>query len=115
MPTELSSTAIVEKSTIVIRASFSDEDGTPEAPGTLSWTLTTSAGVIVNSREDVEVVSPTANEDIVLYGDDLAILGTTDNRIRILTLQGTYDSVLGSNLPINDSCTFMIQDLVAVS
>ena len=99
----------------MIRASFSDEDGTPEVPKALTWSLTTSTGTFVNERENVVVSELAANVDIVLSGDDLAILGTSDNRVRILTVEGIYDSALGDNLPIKDSCSFSVQDLVAVS
>ena len=100
------STKAVEKSTYVIAIAFTDADGTPVVPNSITWTLTDSSGNVVNSRSAV-VVSPASSIDVVLSGDDLAIqrpsiLG------RILTLEWVYDSSYGNNLPGKNEVTFDI-------
>jgi len=115
MTTELTTHA-KEKSTYIITASFTDEDDAAVAPKTLTWTLTDDQGDVINGREDVEVSSPSSSEDIVLSGDDLALQsGETSRGVRILTVEGTYDSDAGSDLPLNDEIRFIVDGLVAVS
>ena len=115
MPTNLSTKA-VEKGTFIITTAFADEDGTAVTPQTFTWTLTNKAGTVINSREDVAGPSPlTASIDTVLQGADLAILSPQDDRVRVFTIEGTYNSNAGSNLPLHDKCTFIIQDFEVIS
>lgn len=114
MPTTLTTKA-TEESTYVITAAFTDEDGSAVTPkdGTV-WSLYDRGGNVINSRQDVAIVAATS-VDIVLSGDDLQITGVSDDGVRKLTIEGTYDSSLGSDLPLNDECTFSIEDLVGVT
>ena len=115
MPTTLSSVA-VEKSTYVVVAAFTDENGDAVAPTTLTWTLTDSEGNIRNSRENVEVSSPSSSENIVLSGKDLALKNQGNYKEdRILKIHATYTSSYGSGLPLRASCRFSIVNLKAVS
>jgi hypothetical protein len=111
MPTVLSTKAI-DKSTYVVTATFTDEDDNAVAPQTLTWTLTDESGTVINSREDVDVSSPGTSEDFVLSGDDLAV---ADGSTRLLTIEATYNSDAGSDLPIRDQVRFTIEDLTAVT
>jgi hypothetical protein len=111
MPSVLSTNA-VDKSTYIVTAAFTDEDDAAVAPTTLTWTLTDDLGTVINDREDVEVESPSSSEDIVLSGDDLAV---ADGSVRILTVEGTYNSDAGSGLPLKDQVRFTIEDLTAVT
>lgn len=111
MPTTLTTHA-VEESTFIITASFTDEDGNAVTPSTLKWTLTDDAGNVINSREDVSI-APASSVDIVLSGDDLALSGYGP-AFRILTIEGTYSSDAGSDLPLKDSVKFVVDNLVAV-
>ena len=106
----------IEKATYVVVATFTDENGTEVAPKTLQWTLTDRKGRIINSRQNVVVGSPaTGANNIVLSGNDLKLLNN-DNRIRIITIEATYDSATyGSDLPIKESADFKIRDLVKVT
>ncbi|MBW1989260.1 MAG: hypothetical protein JRI97_06910 [Deltaproteobacteria bacterium] len=114
MPTRLATRA-VEKSSFIVRASFTDAEGNPMVPATLSWTLTNAEGSVINGRHDVSVGSPACPQDIVLSGDDLALYGANDRGARVLTLKGTYYcSLAGESLPFTDSARFFIQDLSAV-
>lgn len=113
MPTTLSIKAI-EEATYIITAAFTDEDGNAETPKAgLVWTLTDGNGNIVNDREDVALIEATSI-DIVLSGDDLAVLAG-ETQTRILLIEGTYDSALGSDLPIRDEATFEITNLTGVT
>lgn len=115
MPVELTTHAI-EKSTFVITAAFTDEDGTSVAPQTATWTLSDDGGTIINSREQVEISSPTSSEDIVLSGDDLALqTGETNLGTRVLTIEATYNSDLGAGLPLNGSVIFTVDNLIKIS
>lgn len=104
----------VEKSTYVINMSFKDENGTAVTPGTLTWTLTDTKGRVINSRENVAVSVPTSSENVVLYGDDLA-LSQNDNRTRVFTAYATWSGTYGASLPLRNECEFMIESLLKVS
>lgn len=113
MPSILTTT-VTEESTCVITAAFTDDAGASVVPNSLTWTLTDGDGTIINSRDGV-TISPDSSVDIVLSGDDLAVGGASDDLIRYLLVEGTYDSDAGSNLPIKDQVRFVISDLVAVT
>lgn len=115
MPTTITSTKAIEQSTFVITCSFTDEDGDAVAPDTLSWSLTDEDGTIINSREDVAVTSPSASEDIVLSGDDLALVSGHEEDERYLVLEGTYTSDAGTGLPIRDQVKFYVSNLKKVT
>jgi hypothetical protein len=105
-----------EQSTYSISASFTDEDDEAVAPKTLSWTLTDISGTVINERENVNIPSPSASEDIVLSGADLALQSNESTQgVRVFTVEGTYDSDAGSDLPLNDEIRFIVDGLVAVS
>ncbi len=107
------STNAAEESTYVITASFTDETGSTVVPGSVTWTLSTDKGTIVNSRNGVTATAATSIT-VVLQGDDLAILGRESNH-RIFTLQATYDSDAGSDLPLKEEVHFSITPLVMIS
>jgi hypothetical protein len=115
MATILSTNAI-EESTYIITATYTDQDGAAVTPNAgLNWTLTDDSGNIINERENVAIAVPSTSNSIVLSGDDLAV-PTTVNRVRIFTVEGTYNSATyGNNLPIKAQCQFTIDDLTAVT
>jgi hypothetical protein len=101
-----------EGGTYIITVDFLDEDGGAIAPDTLSWTLTDSNSTVINSRSAVSVSSPEESEDIVLRGSDLALqTGEGDGAVRVVTIEATYDSLSGLDLPLRDSAYFHIQSL----
>ena len=103
-----------EKSTYVVTAAFKDEDGDAVTPNSgLTWTLTDESGNIINLREDVDI-SSASSVNIVLTGDDLKWLAGV-NKWRVVTIEGTYDSTLGTGLSFRDEVRFEIENLVAVS
>lgn len=110
MPTTITTKA-VEQSTYVVTVAFTDEDGDAVTPTAAAWSLRDGNGAIVNSREDVSA-TPGTSIDIVLQGDDL---NADDGLARILTVEATYNSDLGTGLPLKDEVTFTIDDLIGVS
>lgn len=85
-------TSVLEGGTIVVTASFTDEDGNSVTPNELKYTLK-KEGMIVNEKEE-ESVTPSSSVDVVLSGDDLP-QGTL-----YFIIEGTYDSNAGSDLPL---------------
>lgn len=115
MPREKLTARADEKSTYVITLSVTDAEGTPVTPNAASWSLTTTAGSVINSRSAV-ALTPAASMTIVLSGLDLAMqtgeLGVVE---RLVTLQATYSSTEGSNLPYNAEYSFLLYPLVVVT
>lgn len=112
MPVTLSKKAI-EESTLVVTASFEDEEGSAVVPDSLKWSLVNRDGSVVNGRDNVEVTSLSSEVDIVLSGDDLAKDGPGEVE-RWIVLQATYTSTLGSGLPLKDQAAFYIVDLKSI-
>ena len=107
----------IEQSTYIITVSFFDEAEAAEDVKTLVWTLTDTLGNIINSRDQVEVSNPTSEESIVLSGDDLAIFDdepSASEGKRLFTVEATYDSDLGSDLPLKGEANFTVVDLTAI-
>lgn len=93
-------------------SSFTDESGESVTPSAVTWTLTDRSGNVINSRQNV---SATAGASVVflLTGDDLAI--GSNGKMRVLQINATYDSDLGSDLVARAKATFTIDDYVAVT
>lgn len=113
MPTRLQPHAI-DSSTYAIVVSFLDETGAPMSPKSpIAWTLTDRAGTVINDRAGEEQVIGTGvtSTTIVLHGDDLAVDRDT---VFLLTISGTYNSSLGSDLEFVDQVEFTVKHLVGV-
>jgi hypothetical protein len=114
MPVTLLTPIATEQSTYAVAISFFDEVGTAVTPNAgLTWTLTDSGGAVINSRSAVAIAAATVIT-IVLHGADLAITGGLDDRARYLTVSGTYNSSLGTNLELRDQVKFTLNNLVGV-
>ena len=103
-----------EKSAGVITVVFKDEDGDAVIPTSILWTLTTANGAtVINSREQVSIAVPAASIEILLSGDDLALLPTEQgSRItRTLIIEAVYDSDLGTDIPLKDDEVITIRNL----
>ena len=114
MPTKLPEKAI-EGSTFAIKTDFavktdpSDLVGTPFTPNSgLTWSLTNKDGTIVNGKID-QPLTPAESVTIVLKGLDLALSAGPVRRYVIV--RGTYNGVLGNNLPLIDEASFQIENL----
>jgi hypothetical protein len=113
MPSELALHA-TERSTIGIRAQFTDEAGVAVVPTTLTWTLTDGNGAVVNSRSAV-AITPAATVLFVLTNLDLSLASPLSSTTRYLLVEGTYNSSLGTGLALRDQVAFDIDDLVKVT
>ena len=80
------------------------ENDDPATPNSFKWSLTDSEGSIVNGREQ-QVETPAHELDIVLSGSDLP------SGVLTVTVEGTYNSDLGSDLPYNDWCSFRVRSV----
>jgi hypothetical protein len=92
----------IEQSTYVVTVDFTDENGDPVVPNSIAWTLSTEEGAIQNGQADV-VVAPAASIEIVLSGDDLEIGDAIATNL-VLTVDASYDSTLGTDLPLVGQC-----------
>lgn len=106
-----------QEGTYVVNFSMTDESGNSIAPVTLSWSLHTKDGTIINLRTDVDINSPATSNDIVLQGDDLQILMAEESSEyveRRVTFKATYDSSLGTDLPANREIAFILENLTII-
>ena len=69
----------------------------------ITWSLYRPDGEIVNSRENIDVTPPAEEISIVLMGDDLP------NGELILLVECTFNSDLGSNLPLRKEREFRVE------
>ena len=102
-----------EKGTAVVTISPTDENGDSLLFGELTnpqWQLMRHDGTVINERTFNN--SSMSSLEVVLKGDDLAIFGGSDSGIRYFSFQATYNSTLGSNLPLHDECSFSIERLL---
>lgn len=99
-----------EQSTYAIDLVFTDEADAPMIPSSLTWSLLDGSGAVINGRSAVPI-TPAASVTIVLSGADLV---ASEGSTRTVLIEGTYDSDLGSGLPIRDTVTFQIANLVGV-
>jgi len=101
-----------EQGTAKVTVTFTDETGASVSPSAVTWTLTDRSGNVVNSRQDVSV-TPGASVSFALSGNDLAITG--NDAQRVLLIEATYNSSLGTGLPLKAQAFFTIAELVGVS
>lgn len=100
----------VEGSTLSVDVSFWDDRGSAVVPETASWTLTNGAGEVINSRSNVVIENPAAEEEIVLSGLDLAKQTDRDRELRFLTVSWTYDA----GKTAKEEFGFYVRNLVGV-
>jgi hypothetical protein len=114
MPSILNLHAI-EESVYAVTVAFLDDTSAAVTPSAATWTLTDTAGTVVNSRSAVAISPLSTSATIVLSGNDLALSSTLRGTTRVLLVEYTYTSSLGSNLPGKDEVVFVIDSLVGVS
>jgi len=86
--------------------------GVALTPDSVTWTLSrTSDGSIINSREDVSIVTPGETNTITPTGPDLSILTDTDVS-RTVTCKIVYSP---GSLPQYNEDTFTIKPLSQVA
>lgn len=101
-----------EGSTFFPIVTFSNENDELVVPNSIVWTLTDSAGNIMNNREDVVVVTPASSIEIKLTGDDLLI--DSSMYIRFLLIKAIYTSSRGSGQTLNKELMFQIVPIVKI-
>lgn len=84
---------VLEGGTLVISASFQDEQEASVVPNTLNYTLLDDYGQIVNSLDKV-TVTPSSSIEVTLSGNNLPA------GVLYFLLKGTYDSTAGTGLPL---------------
>ncbi|RLG68958.1 hypothetical protein DRN93_01445 [archaeon] len=105
----------VEESTALLSLTLKDEEGNVVVPKTLKWSLSDAEGNIINNRDEVDVSAPASTTKILLYGEDLALIDESDDGFRIITIQATYDSDNGTDLPFIDQIGFYIEKVSAIT
>lgn len=104
-----------EESSVGIKFTFTKEDGTAPTISSMTWTLTDTDGAVINGREDVSISSPTAEQTIILSGDDLALTNQEhEYEWRVLTIEAMVAITTGT-IPIRESARFVIYNLVAIT
>jgi hypothetical protein len=87
-----------------------DADRTPFTPNAgLLWSLRDKYGNVINDKED-EPIDSDETITIVLSGNDLALVGGPETRY--VTVEGTYNGVLGNDLVLIGEVSFQIKNLV---
>jgi hypothetical protein len=105
-----------EKGTYAISVTFLDEGNAPVVPSAAKWTLTNLGKAVVNSRQSGSIADLADSVVILLQGLDLQILeGEKDSGKRLVTVEWTYDSAYGSNLPGKAEIEFEVDNLLMVS
>lgn len=82
--------------------------GVALTPDSVTWTLSRkSDGTIINSREDVAIVTPGETNTITLTALDLAMATNADTE-RVITAEIVYSP---GSLPQNEEAEFVIKPL----
>ena len=104
-----------EGSSFGIQVEFYDlaADGEPLTPvvpkSDLTWSLLDLKGNVINNRARVPI-TPQQIITIVLKGDDLLLPGDASEKRRLL-IDGSYDSLLGSDLDLRAELEFTVENL----
>lgn len=103
-------TNAIDGSTYVVTAAFTDAAGAAVTPKTLAYTLSDGSGTAITTGTKTGG-DLAASIDFVFSGTDLDY---DDGPERVLTIEATYDSTEGTDLPLNAECHFRVDDLVNV-
>jgi len=107
MATRLSVSA-VEGSTYIVTATFTDQDGDPVTPTSVSWELVDEDGETINTGTP----TPGSTVNIVLKGTDLTV-GERENAVLYMTVSAVYNSVeLGNDLPLVGQVEILVEGLL---
>ncbi len=102
-----------ERGTLFMGIPFTDDAGVAVTPDSAVWSLTKTDGTVVNSREDVVISAPSSVEEVVLSGNDLAILdgGELETREFVVKWTWTRGAVV---VPANSPVRFQVRNLAGV-
>ncbi len=112
MPTTISDVELEEGSSGKVTVIFTDEDGDAATPKTLFKTITDISGNDILEREEI-TSGLASNMTILVSGSDIPI-PTDGYGYIVLLLEGTYDSNLGNDLPLNDECRIPVNTLIGL-
>lgn len=112
MPTTITDTELEENSTGKVTVVFTDEDGASATPKTLFKTITDLSGNEILARTEI-TSGLSSNMEILISGNEVPV-PTDDLGYIVLLLEGTYDSNLGNDLPLNDECRIPVNPLVGL-
>lgn len=85
--------SVLAGGTVIVGASFQDEDENSVTPNTLNYTVLNEYEEVINSLDEISI-TPDTSIQVTLSGDDLP-----EGKPYFL-LKGTYDSSAGSDLPL---------------
>ena len=106
--------AVNERGTALVRATFTAEDGTtPATPKTLYTQITDISGNVIEGKKQV-TVGLASTMYFLLKGGQIP-KPPDGNQHVVLTVEYTYDSARGSDLPGTDEYRIPVNDLVAIS
>lgn len=104
-----------EGSSFILRASFNEitpSGKVPIVPTSLKWKLTDKDGTVINNKLD-QILTPDSYVYIPISGDDLAL--PADHPITLyVTVEGTYNSFVGGELPIVSTGYFQVENSVGI-
>lgn len=99
-----------ERTSYVVRAFFTDEEGRPIKPDSLNWSLVDSNGGTVNRRERIEIPKPSCAENIVLAADDLTLGRGRSREMRAIVFRGKFwPPLAGKLLSFEQQATFLVE------
>lgn len=104
-------TPAIEQSTYLIDVSFTDQNGAPVTPSTVSWSLCRDDGTYVNNRNAV-AITPASTVTVVLSGVDLALDAPADSQMRVLVVTAVANTTYGVALPFVSETSFQIQHVI---
>lgn len=90
-------TPAVAGATYQIAVDLVDEDEFPISPNSVTWTLSDTAGNVINERENVSIENPTSSFTLLLSGSDL-LIASDEVEQRVLSITTTYDNALANGL-----------------
>lgn len=98
--------------TYTVCITCTNDAGGADTPLTLNWTLTDSAGTVINSRSEVNIPTPASTENVEMTDDDWAIQSgeTAAEVTRLFTVQGTNSA----GKSIRGQCQIVLDNYVAL-
>lgn len=95
----------------IVETNFLDPDGAGFTPKSCAWSLTNEGGEIINARDRINALVVSSVHNFVLSGDDLIYTEGAVRETRVLTIEGTFDSIYGLSLPFREECKFKIEHM----
>jgi hypothetical protein len=106
-----------EGGSVFVTAEFTDRNESDVVPNSITWSLTDEDGDIINSREDIAIVTPAASVTIEISGDDLPWEGNYPSELYYLYVlfKAVYDEADATDVPQNQEKRIAVSNLRGVS